>query len=239
MSRPEHILVVDDEPQVCALVKRVLGDGGYRVSTAHDGMTMHRLLRREEIDLVVLDLRLGPEDGLVLLKELRATSRLPVVILTAMGDTGDRVVGLESGADDYVPKPFEPSELLARVRSVLRRTGPWTEPEVDEGPSEYRFDGWCLDMRTRKLSDPAGEDVELTTAQFDLLNAFITNPNRVLSRERLLDLARDRVAMPNDRSIDVHIGHLRKKIEADPRQPVLIKTVYGSGYIFTPTVERS
>ncbi|MCP5368679.1 MAG: response regulator [Hyphomicrobiales bacterium] len=239
MSRAEHILVVDDEPQVCALVKRVLGDGGYRVSTAHDGATMGRLVRRADVDLVVLDLRLGPEDGLALLRELRATSRLPVVILTALGDTCDRVRGLESGADDYLPKPFEPPELLARVRSVLRRAGPWTAPAEPEGPDCRRFEGWRLDMRARKLCDPSGAEVDLTTAQFDLLHAFVSNPNRVLSRERLLDLARDRVAMPNDRSIDVHIGHLRRKIEADPRQPLLIKTVYGAGYIFTPTVERA
>lgn len=232
----KHILVVDDEPQICALVQRVLSNGGYRVSAAHDGEEMRRAFRAGGIDLVILDIMLPGGSGLDLLREIRSQSQVPVILLTALGEPVDRVVGLELGADDYVAKPFEPREILARVRNILRRVD-----VADSGPGDaelIRFAGWLLHVPSRCLNDPTGQPVRLTTAEFELLHALVSHPNRVLSRDQLLDLARNRSATPFDRSIDVHIGHLRRKIEANPRDPQFIKTVHGVGYMFAGGVER-
>jgi len=240
MTDTGHILVVDDEPHICSLVERCLTGVGFRASSAASGLEMKNKIAKGDVDLVVLDLMLQGEDGLDLLREIRTENRIPVIILTGMGETADMVIGLELGADDYISKPFEPRELRARVRSVLRRA----KDQVENKPqgndiSEMRFAGWTLDRMARKLVDPEGIESSLTAAQFDLLCALASHPNRVLNRDQLLDLARGRESSPFDRSIDVHIGHLRQKIEIDPKEPTIIKTVYGAGYIFTPTVSVS
>jgi len=237
MSDNGHILVVDDQQEIRDVVQEYLTGEGFRVSTAHDGTGMRRVLSQSPADLVILDLMLPGEDGLTLARALRSQSGIGIIILTGRGETVDRIIGLEMGADDYLPKPFHLRELLARVKSVLRRV------RADEGPpparSRARFAGWSLDLSSRELTSPAGQSVRLTTGEFDLLAAFVSNPNQVLSRDRLLDLARNREAGPFDRTIDVQVGRLRRKLEDDPQNPTLIKTVRGSGYIFTPAVDLS
>ena len=229
-----HILVVDDDREIRDLISRFLVKHGLRVSTARDGAEMMRLLEGAAIDLVVLDLMLPGEDGLSLCRRLRATTSLPVIMLTAMGEDTDRIVGLEMGADDYLPKPFNPRELLARIKAVLRRVNNLNNsaPKGDIA----KFDGWTLDLGARRLSAPDGSEVELSTGEYDLLLAFATHPRRVLSRDQLLDLARGRSAAPFDRSIDIQVMRLRRKIEADPKEPRLIKTVRGGGYMFAAEV---
>jgi two-component system OmpR family response regulator len=229
-----HILVVDDDREIRDLLNRFLVKHGLRVSTARDGVEMTRTLDGAAIDLVVLDLMLPGEDGLSLCRKLRSTTNLPVIMLTAMGEDTDRIVGLEMGADDYLPKPFNPRELLARIKAVLRRVQslPAASPKGDTA----KFDGWTLDLGSRRLTSPQGEEVELSTGEYDLLLAFATHPRRVLSRDQLLDLARGRTAAPFDRSVDIQVMRLRRKIEADPKEPRLIKTVRGGGYMFAAEV---
>ncbi len=239
MSDNGHILVVDDQQEICDVVKDYLTGEGYRVSTAHDGAGMRRVLSQSQVDLVILDLMLPGEDGLSLARALRSESAIGIIILTGRGETVDRIIGLEMGADDYLPKPFHLRELLARVKSVLRRVQSPADDLSQPGRSRVRFSGWSLDLSSRELLSPGGEEVRLTTGEFDLLAAFVNNANQVLSRDRLLDLARNREAGPFDRTIDVQVGRLRRKLEDDPQNPTLIKTVRGSGYIFTPAVEWS
>jgi two-component system OmpR family response regulator len=239
MSDNGHILVVDDQPEICDVVREYLTGEGYRVSTAHDGAGMRRVLSQSPADLVILDLMLPGEDGLTLARSLRSQSGVGIIILTGRGETVDRIIGLEMGADDYLPKPVHLRELLARVKSVLRRVQSGTDDGPQPTRSRARFAGWNLDLSSRELLSPAGQGVRLTTGEFDLLSAFVNNANQVLSRDRLLDLARDREAGPFDRTIDVQVGRLRRKLEDDPQNPSLIKTVRGSGYIFTPAVELS
>ncbi len=238
MSDSAHILVVDDQNDICEVVQDYLVGEGYRVSTASDGTTMRRVMAQNAIDLVILDLMLPGEDGLTLAQALRGESNIGIIILTGRGETVDRIIGLEMGADDYLPKPFHLRELLARVKSVLRRAAArGNDKPSPGGRSKARFAGWDLDLSTRELVSPAGSEVRLTTGEFDLLAAFVNNANQVLSRDRLLDLARNREAGPFDRTIDVQVGRLRRKLEDDPQKPTMIKTVRGTGYIFTPTVE--
>jgi two-component system OmpR family response regulator len=239
MSDNGHILVVDDQREMCDVVQEYLTGEGYRVSTAHDGAGMRRTLGQAQVDLVILDLMLPGEDGLTLARALRSESGIGIIILTGRGETVDRIIGLEMGADDYLPKPFHLRELLARVKSVLRRVQTRVGESQPSARSHARFAGWSLDLSSRELVSSAGEEVRLTTGEFDLLSAFVTNANQVLSRDRLLDLARNREAGPFDRTIDVQVGRLRRKLEDDPQNPTLIKTVRGSGYIFTPSVEMS
>jgi two-component system OmpR family response regulator len=240
MSDNGHILVVDDQQEIRDVVQEYLTGEGFRVSTAHDGAGMRRVLSQVPADLVILDLMLPGEDGLTLARALRSQSGIGIIILTGRGETVDRIIGLEMGADDYLPKPFHLRELLARVKSVLRRVQSRTgESGPQTARSRARFAGWSLDLSSRELTSPAGEEVRLTTGEFDLLAAFVSNANQVLSRDRLLDLARNREAGPFDRTIDVQVGRLRRKLEDDPQNPTLIKTVRGSGYIFTPTVDLS
>ena len=239
MSDNGHILVVDDQKEICDVVQEYLTGEGYRVSIAHDGNGMRRVLGQHHIDLVILDLMLPGEDGLTLARSLRNESGIGIIILTGRGETVDRIIGLEMGADDYLPKPFHLRELLARVKSVLRRVQSRVGEPGQPARTNARFAGWSLDLSSRELLSPAGQQVRLTTGEFDLLAAFVNNPNQVLSRDRLLDLARNREAGPFDRTIDVQVGRLRRKLEEDPQNPTLIKTVRGSGYIFTPTVEMS
>ena len=240
MSDNGHILVVDDQQEIRDVVQEYLTGEGFRVSTANDGAGMRRVLSQAPADLVILDLMLPGEDGLTLARALRSQSGIGIIILTGRGETVDRIIGLEMGADDYLPKPFHLRELLARVKSVLRRVQSRTgEAGTQPARSRARFAGWSLDLSSRELASPTGEQVRLTTGEFDLLAAFVSNANQVLSRDRLLDLARNREAGPFDRTIDVQVGRLRRKLEDDPQNPALIKTVRGSGYIFTPVVDLS
>ena len=238
MNETAHIVVVDDQKEICQVVQEYLSGEGYRVSAAHDGPGMRRVMAQDPVDLVILDLMLPGEDGLTLARALRDESEVGIIILTGRGETVDRIIGLEMGADDYLPKPFHLRELLGRVKSVLRRVSSRSQDKPSPGArSKARFAGWNLDLATRELLSPAGGDVRLTTGEFDLLAAFVNNANQVLSRDRLLDLARNREAGPFDRTIDVQVGRLRRKLEDDPQKPTIIKTVRGTGYIFTPTVE--
>ena len=239
MSDIGHILVVDDQREICDMVQEYLAGEGYRVSVAHEGGGMRRAMAQSPIDLVILDLMLPGEDGLTLARSLREESNVGIIILTGRGETVDRIIGLEMGADDYLPKPFHLRELLARVKSVLRRASSRAAERPTAPRSQARFAGWHLDLSSRELYSPSGAEVRLTTGEFDLLAAFVNNANQVLTRDRLLDLARNREAGPFDRTIDVQVGRLRRKLEDDPQNPALIKTVRGTGYIFTPPVETS
>lgn len=239
MSDIGHILVVDDQREICDMVQEYLSGEGYRVSVAHEGGGMRRAMAQSQVDLVILDLMLPGEDGLTLARSLREDSNVGIIILTGRGETVDRIIGLEMGADDYLPKPFHLRELLARVKSVLRRVSSRAAERPTAPRTQARFAGWHLDLSSRELYSPAGSEVRLTTGEFDLLAAFVNNANQVLTRDRLLDLARNREAGPFDRTIDVQVGRLRRKLEDDPQKPALIKTVRGTGYIFTPPVETS
>jgi two-component system OmpR family response regulator len=237
MSETGHILVVDDQQEICDLVREYLTDEGFRVSTANDGAGLRGEMARSRIDLVILDLMLPGEDGLQLARELRGESDIGIIMLTGRSETVDRIIGLEMGADDYLPKPFHLRELLARVRSVMRRAASRAEEKAGGQRSRVRFVDWMLDLSSRELLSPSGQDVRLTTGEFELLAAFVDHPNQVLSRDRLLDLSRHREAGPFDRTIDVQVGRLRRKLEDDPKNPAMIKTVRGGGYMFTPPVE--
>ena len=237
MAARPHILIVDDDREIRDLTGRYLRKHGFRVDSAGDAKAMDRLLRDGRFDLVVLDLMLPGEDGLSICRRLRASTRVPIVMLTAVAEDTDRIIGLEIGADDYLTKPFNPRELLARIRAVLRRAeGPGSPADPVEGV--LTFSGWRLDPARRELRDPQGVLIELTAGEFGLLTALVERPRRVLSRDRLLDLTRGRDAQPFDRSIDVQISRLRRKIEGDPKNPKMIKTVRSGGYIFTLPVER-
>jgi len=237
MQGAPHILIVDDHREIRELVARVLSKEGFRVSAAADGRAMHKALADGRIDLILLDLMLPGEDGLSLCRSLRAQSDIPIIMLTAKGDEVDRVIGLEMGADDYLPKPFGSRELIARIKAVLRRSGhERAEAAHAAKPKFYRFDRWTLDAGARALLRDDGVTISLSTGEFDLLLALVERPQRVLSRDQLLDLARGRSAGAFDRSIDTQISRLRKKIEADPSNPAIIKTVWGGGYTLTPSV---
>jgi len=231
------LLVVDDDREIRDLLSRYLGRQGFKVETAADGREMDRRLAEGRFDLVVLDIMLPGEDGLSLCRRIRAQSALPVIMLTAVAEETDRIVGLEMGADDYLVKPFNPRELLARIKAVLRRSG--AGRSRDTGGRVLSFAGWRVDLAKRELTSPDGVLVPLTGGEFDLLAAFVEHPQRVLSRDFLLDHAKGRDAQPFDRSIDVQLSRLRRKIEADPRDPQVIKTVRSGGYIFTPAVAEA
>ncbi len=237
-EKSPHLLVVDDDREICDLVSRFLKRHGYRVTVARDGREMKRALADWRIDLVILDLMLPGEDGLTLCRTLRAESDVPIIMLTAMGEETDRIVGLEMGADDYVPKPFNPRELLARIKAVLRRVERGAGRAGATDGNLYRFAGWTLDANRRRLESPHGMVVELSAGEYDLLLAFLEHPQRVLSRDQLLDMSRGRAAIPFDRSVDVQVGRLRRKIEVDPKNPELIKTVRGGGYMLAVPVAR-
>ncbi|MFO1128552.1 MAG: response regulator [Rhodospirillales bacterium] len=242
MAADPHILIVDDDREIRDLLARFLSKHGLRTSIAADGREMREVLAGGAIDLVVLDVMLPGEDGLSLCRTLRASSDLPVIMLTAMGEEVDRIVGLEMGADDYLAKPFNPRELYARIKAVLRRTRAPARQRRDAmgagAGSRVGFAGWTMDFDRRVLTSADDVLVPLSTGEFDLLAAFVTHARRVLSRDQLLDLARGRDAQPFDRSIDVQVSRLRRKIEANPAEPDLIKTVRGGGYMFTAEVNR-
>ena len=233
-----HILVVDDHSEIRDLLKRFLEQHGMRVSCARDGKEMKRLLDEREFDLLVLDLMMPGEDGLTLCRELRVKSHLPIIMLTAMGEETDRIIGLEMGADDYLSKPFNPRELLARIKAVMRRTQAESLPVPETLTRDLRFDRWLLDVNRRELVDEEGVGMSLSTAEFDLLKVFLERPQRVLSRDQLLDLARGREAVAFDRAIDTLVSRLRRKLERDPKNPELIKTIWGGGYLFAADVTQ-
>ena len=242
MSTLPHLLIVDDDREIRDLLKRFLVKNGFRVETAADGTEMFKALEDWAIDLVVLDLMLPGEDGLSLCRRLRGSDRfadIPVVMLTAMGEEVDRIVGLEMGADDYLPKPFNPRELMARIKAVLRRTAKAASaaPVAVADTDCLTFAGFRLDPGTRTLATTDGEPIDLSAGEYDLLIAFLERPRRVLSRDQLLDITKGREAAPFDRSVDIQVSRLRRKIEPDPKNPALIKTVRGGGYMFTPEVE--
>lgn len=238
MERIPHILVVDDDREIRDLLSRFLKDHGLRATTAADGREMLGALDANAIDLIVLDVMMPGEDGLTLTRNLRASrSHIPIIMLTAMGEETDRIIGLEMGADDYMPKPFNPRELLARIKAVLRRTE-MQDPVENGDDGALLFAGWRFDPAARELTDPSGQAVSLSGGEFELLEVFVSKPGRVLNRDQLLDMARGREAQPFDRAIDVQVSRLRKKIEPDPKTPVLIKTVRGGGYMFTPKVTK-
>ena len=239
MEPSPHILVVDDHREIRDLLGRYLTKHGYRVTLAEGGPAMRRALKTGAIDLVVLDLMMPGEDGLTLCRELRAAGEMPVIMLTAMAEETDRVVGLELGADDYVTKPFNPRELLARIKAVLRRTSALPPAREEVASKTVRFDRWTLNVDARELIGADGVAVPLSTAEFQLLSAFLNRPRLVLSRDQLLDLTRGRAANVFDRSIDNQVSRLRRKIEADSKNPTLIKTVWGGGYVFAADVDRS
>jgi len=239
MAKQDHILVVDDDAETRNLLREYLQKNGYRVSAAADGNAMRAAMSASHPDLVVLDVMLPGEDGLSLCRDLRARGNVPVIMLTARGEETDRIVGLELGADDYVPKPFNPRELLARVKSVLRRTRSLPENLQPDAASEFRFSGWALDVATRNLTSPDGVVVPLSGTEFSLLRVFLAHPNRVLTRDQLIDLMLSRDAAPFDRAIDVQVSRLRHRLRDDAREPEIIKTVRGQGYVFAARVEAA
>jgi two-component system OmpR family response regulator len=235
MSEPPSILIVDDDERLCRGLARYLRQENYRVQTAQSAVQLHELLAVSQPDLVILDLMLPDADGFDLARELRATFDFAIVMLTGKADTVDKVVGLELGADDYITKPFDPRELLARVRSVLRRASVAGKPR--EAGSVACFGGWKLDLTAYELWDPEGEPVPLTTHEFKLLAALIEHHHQVVTRSAILDLLTQREWTPYDRSVDVLVAKLRKKLGDDSQQPSLIKTIRGIGYMLTATVD--
>ncbi len=239
MENRPNILIVDDEKQICEFLSDYLQAHGYDVQTANDGAGMRDVMTSHDIDLVILDLVMPGEDGLTLTRYLRETSNVAVIILTGKDEEVDRIIGLEMGADDYVAKPFSSRELLARVKTVLRRSKNVGGAAPAKGSDAITFTGWNFDKISRKLIAPGVDEVPLTTMEFNLLNAFTNHPNQVLDRDKLLELLQNRSWDPYDRSIDVLIGRLRGKIEENPKKPEFIKTVRGAGYVFATTVETA
>lgn len=237
MKSVAHVLAVDDDESTCELIRVYLGDRDMRVTAVASGADMNRILARESVDLVLLDLRLNGEDGLEIARTLRSSSKVPIIILTGRQDEADRIMGLELGADDYLTKPFSPRELLARIRALLRRTQMHeTVADALSSIRAYRFAGWELNLRLRRLTSPGGAEVALRNSELNLLLAFLAAPQRVLRREQLLELSRLHNAEVYDRAIDVQVGRLRVKIEKDAKAPQLIVTERGAGYLFTGDV---
>ena len=238
MTSATHIAVLDDEVDITLLLANYLQSQGYRVTQLHFGRALMDLMQSDPPALVLLDLGLPGEDGFTIARQLREHWHCGLVIVTGRGDSVDKIVGLEVGADDYVTKPFDLRELLARIKAVLRRTSaePAAATAAAPRPGLLSFAGWQLDTAARRLTGPTSQEVALTTGEFDLLSAFVQHPGRVLSRDFLLELCRGREAAPFDRTIDVQVGRLRKKLEADAENPQIIKSVRGAGYILVPPV---
>ncbi len=241
----KSILVVDDEPKVRSLLRRCLEMDGYEVIEAENGEQVHSAIINHTVDLITLDLNLGSESGLTIASEIRATSHIPIIMVTGKGEVIDTVVGLEIGADDYISKPFHVREVQARVRSVIRRTGTNSAKlnrsieakDTSERGNVYQFDGWMVDSNNLKVRDRNGSLADLTTGDLQLLMVFLKNPKRVLSRDQLLDHLNGQEWTPYDRVIDNKVARLRKKLETNPAKPGIIKTVRGIGYLFSSDVE--
>jgi two-component system OmpR family response regulator len=238
MDAAPHILIVDDHREIRELVGRALTREGFRVTAVGEGRAMQHALADGHIDLILLDLMLPGEDGLSLCRRVRANSDVPIIMLTAKGEEVDRVIGLEMGADDYLPKPFGSRELVARIRAVLRRSRRPPAAGAPPAPQRYQFEGWVLNTESRELLRADGVTVPLSTGEYELLLALVERPQRVLSRDQLLDLARGRSATAFDRSIDTQVSRLRKKLEPDPADPHIIKTIWGGGYMFGVAVKQ-
>ncbi|MBL8702587.1 MAG: response regulator transcription factor [Alphaproteobacteria bacterium] len=234
-----HLLVVEDDGEMRHLIGRFLRENGFRVTPARDGRELWEALGREPIDLILLDIQLPGTSGLDLCKAVRAKHSTPIIMLTARGDEMDRVVGLELGADDYIPKPFSRSELLARIRAVLRRSSLRSDAASPVQAQRLEFDGWILDISRRELRAPDGSEVDLSGAEFDLLLALAERSQRILTRDQILELSRHRIGDPSDRAVDVLVSRLRRKIEIDRSGSAMVKTVRGAGYMFVPKVTRS
>ncbi len=234
-TRQKRLLVVDDDLELRELLKRYLTDNGFEVTTVNDGHEMAEALLTGAFSLIILDLMLPGDDGLTLTKKLRKHSDIPIIMLSANGEEVDRIIGIEIGADDYLAKPFNPRELLARIRSLLRRYQP-EEKTSDESINHYTFSSFHLDLTTRELFDN-GVSIEITSGEFMLLQTFIKNPEVTLTRDELTQELKGYERHPLDRSIDVQVTRLRKKIEPDPAKPIYIRTLWGKGYIFTPRGE--
>src|ERR1700755_2957869 len=232
-----NILVVEDDRETRTLIAKYLRTNACNVTTANDGREMVRAMADHRVDLLILDVMLPGEDGLSLCRKVRAESQIPIIMLTARGEDIDRILGLEMGADDYLGKPFNPRELLARINAVLRRQASAKIASSTDGASMLAFAGWRIDLRLRELRTPAGARVAMTSAEFDLLQTFCERPGRVLSRDSLLDLTQGRNTGSVRRSIDVLVSRIRRKIESDPQDATMIKTVRSGGYMFTPAVE--
>ena len=234
----DQILIVDDEAAIRKLLRKCLEKEGYRVHEAADGAEMSAILQSHEIDLVTLDLSLGAEDGLDIARELRATNPVPIIMVSGKGDLIDTVVGLEVGADDYISKPFELREVVARVRAVLRRYQTASKPAEATAEQRhcFRFNNWTLDTSTRELLDDNNNVIAITTGEFDLLLLFVSTPRRVLSRDQIMDSLKGNEWAPNDRTIDNQVARLRKKLASGNSETPLIKTVRGTGYLFTAEV---
>ena len=238
MDSSAHVLLVEDDAEIRELLAAFLRRNGLRVSLAGDGREMDQLLSVSGVDILILDVMLPDEDGLSLCRRVRAAGGMPIIMLTARSQEVDRIVGLEMGADDYVTKPFSSRELLARIRAVLRRSE-IAAPERRSGRrTVFAFAHWRLDLATRKLHSDDGMRVALTSSEFELLVAFCEHPNSVLTREQLIDSPHETLSLSLDRSIDVYVSRLRRKIEKDPKHPQLIETVRSGGYLFTPKVNR-
>jgi two-component system OmpR family response regulator len=231
MSERPHLVIVDDDREIRTLLSQYLEKHDFRTTAVADGKEMRRVMERSRVDLVVLDLMLPGEDGLSICRELRTRSQVPIIMLTARGEDVDRIVGLELGADDYLPKPFNPRELLGRIRAVLRRAAHAPRDPSPETVRSFSFSHWKLDTTTRTLTDVEGKDVPLSGAEYRLLAVLLSAANRVLSRAQLTELLRGREADPFDRSIDVRVSRLRQILGDDARAPQIIKTVYGEGYV--------
>jgi two-component system, OmpR family, response regulator len=238
MAQPQpNILIVEDDRETRNLIAKYLRANSCNVMTAADGREMLLAMTDHRIDLLILDVMLPGEDGLTLCRKVRVQSQIPIIMLTARGEDVDRILGLEMGADDYLPKPFNPRELLARINAVLRRQAAAQTASSVEGATALTFLGWRIDIRLRELRNPEGARVAITSAEFDLLRTFCERPGRVLSRDSLLDLTQGRSAGSFERSIDVLVSRIRRKIEPDPHEATLIKTVRSGGYMFTPRVD--
>ncbi|GAB6855423.1 response regulator [Asaia astilbis] len=238
MDTNPHLLIVDDDREIRELLCRFLERNHFRVTAARDGREARRAWASGHYQLVVLDLMLPGESGLDIARWLRTQDNVPIIMLTAMSDETDRIIGLEFGADDYVAKPFNPRELLARVRAVLRRTADSSDKKLSADSRMIRFSGWTLEPARRRLLNPDGAEVPLTGGEYDMLLAFLERANRVLTRDMLLELLRGRQAGPFDRAIDVAVSRLRRKLEDDGRNAQMIKTVRGGGYVLATDVER-
>jgi len=237
MTNSDHVLVVDDDAEIRNLLCEYLQKNGYRVTAVAEGKGMWATIDAGRVDIVVLDLMLPGDDGLTLCRNLRARSEVPVIMLTARGEETDRIVGLEMGADDYLAKPFNPRELLARIKSILRRSRALPDNLQPEEASTIRFAGWTLDLGARNLLSPEGVVVALSGTEYKLLRIFLAHPNRVLNRDQLIDLMLSRDASPFDRSIDVQVSRLRHRLGEGAKEPAIIKTVRGEGYVLSVPIE--
>jgi two-component system OmpR family response regulator len=237
MRAADHVLIVDDDSEIRSLLTEYFQRNGFRATAVADGRAMRTALKNQRPDLVVLDLMLPGEDGLALCRDLRTHSNMPILMLTARGEETDRIVGLEMGADDYLAKPFHPRELLARVKSILRRARALPDNLQPERVRAFRFAGWTLDVATRTLSAPDGVLVDLSGTEFRLLRTFMDHPNRTLTRDQLIELMLDRDAGPFDRAIDVQVSRLRHRLRDRGKEPAIIKTVRGQGYVLATAVE--